>query len=75
MSLNPNIFGAAQHEYEGDKAEVREIYPGARTAPRVKTRTRRHLTGSEAGMATAEYAINSGCGRIRRDSGLHPAQR
>jgi hypothetical protein len=58
MSLNPNSFGASQHEYEeGGKAEVREIYPGARTAPRVKTRTRRRLTGSEAGMATAEYAI------------------
>lgn len=56
MSLNPNSFSGAQHEYEeNSKAEVREIYPGARTAPRVKTRTRRRLTGSEAGMATAEY--------------------
>lgn len=58
MSLNPSSFGAAQHEYEENgKAEVREIYPGARTASRVKTRTRSRLTGSEAGMATAEYAI------------------
>lgn len=58
MSLNPNSFGAAQHEYEENgRTEVREIYPGARTAPRVKTRTRRRPTGSEAGMATAEYAI------------------
>jgi hypothetical protein len=57
MSLNPNSFAAAQHEYQDSEAEVREIYPGASTAPRVRTRTRRQLTGSEAGMATAEYAI------------------
>ena len=57
MTLNPNSFGAAQQEYQDSKAEVREMYPGASTAPRIRTRTRRQLTGSEAGMATAEYAI------------------
>jgi hypothetical protein len=58
MSLNSNSFGATQPEpQESSEAEVREIYPGARTAPRVKTPRRRRLTRSEAGMATAEYAI------------------
>lgn len=38
-------------------AEVREIYPGARAAGPVRSRHRSRFTGSEAGMATAEYAI------------------
>jgi hypothetical protein len=38
-----------------EDAEVREIYPGASNAPR--TRRPGRLFGSEAGMATAEYAI------------------
>jgi len=38
-------------------AEVREIYPGASYPPPASARTRGRLTGSEVGMATAEYAI------------------
>ena len=58
MSLNQNRLGGAQPaRQESDYAEVREIYPGAGTAPRVKMRPRKRLTGSEVGMATAEYAI------------------
>lgn len=58
MSLNHNSTGQAQPLYEaGGQADVREIYPGASSAPRIKARTRRRLMASEAGMATAEYAI------------------
>lgn len=58
MSLNQNSLGGAlPARQESDDAAVREIYPGASTAPRVKVRQRSQLTGSEAGMATAEYAI------------------
>ena len=42
---------------EPDRAEVREIYPGARTAEPVRARRPGRLLGSEGGMATAEYAI------------------
>ena len=42
---------------EPGTAEVREIYPGARTAVPVPGNRRRRTGGSEAGMATAEYAI------------------
>ena len=58
MSLNQHGISEAQplHEDSLDGA-VREIYPGASSAPRIKTRTRRRLMASEAGMATAEYAI------------------
>ena len=42
---------------EPDRAEVREIYPGASTARVVRARRRGRLFGSEGGMATAEYAI------------------
>ncbi|MEO5320031.1 DUF4244 domain-containing protein [Arthrobacter sp. CC3] len=38
-------------------AKVHEIYPGARDAAPVTARARVRLMGSEAGMATAEYAI------------------
>ena len=58
MSLNQNsLDGALPAPQERDDAAVREIYPGASTSPRVKVRQRRRLTGSEAGMTTAEYAI------------------
>ncbi|MEN8583734.1 DUF4244 domain-containing protein [Burkholderia sp. RS01] len=58
MSLNQNSISEARPLYQdsGDGA-VREIYPGASSAPRIKARTRRRLMASEAGMATAEYAI------------------
>lgn len=36
---------------------VREIYPGARTATPVQAREHKKGRRSEAGMATAEYAI------------------
>ena len=38
-----------------EDAEIREIYPGASNVPRTPKRGK--LSGSEAGMATAEYAI------------------
>ena len=38
-------------------AEVREIYPGARTARPIRRSHRLRQLGSETGMATAEYAI------------------
>ena len=59
MSLNHHTPGEAVRplRQESEAADVLEIYPGASTAPRVKTRQRRRLMGSEAGMATAEYAI------------------
>lgn len=58
MSLNQHGATEAQplHQDSPD-GSVREIYPGASTAPRIKARTRRPLMTSEAGMATAEYAI------------------
>ena len=37
-----------------EDAEIREIYPGASNVPRTPKRGK--LSGSEAGMATAEYA-------------------
>lgn len=47
---------------ETGTAEVREIYPGARQGTPVqdfprRARRQNRLLGSEAGMATAEYAI------------------
>ncbi|RAM39152.1 DUF4244 domain-containing protein [Arthrobacter globiformis] len=59
MSLNHHTTGEAARPLRKDseEADVLEIYPGASMAPRVKPRPRRRLTGSEAGMATAEYAI------------------
>lgn len=42
---------------EAGTAEVQEIYPGARTAVPFRTGGRRSRDRSEAGMATAEYAI------------------
>lgn len=59
MSLNHHTPGEAARPLGQDpeEADVLEIYPGASMAPRVKARPRRRLMGSEAGMATAEYAI------------------
>ena len=58
MSLNQHGISEAQPLYQDSGAgAVREIYPGASSAPRIKARPRRRLMGSEAGMATAEYAI------------------
>lgn len=42
---------------EPDTTEVREIFPGASTAGPLRARGPGRLTGSERGMATAEYAI------------------
>jgi len=56
----PDVPDRAQAEAES--GEVREIYPGARLAAPVQVfprpaRRRKRVLGSEAGMATAEYAI------------------
>lgn len=48
--------GARHVHSEKEGAEVLEIYPGAAAAD-PRARKRRKLIGSEAGMATAEYAI------------------
>jgi hypothetical protein len=42
---------------DSEEADVLEIYPGASKAPRVRPLPRGRLMASEAGMATAEYAI------------------
>ena len=48
----------AAHAHLGTEgAEIREIFPGASAAEPFRARKRRRVTGSEAGMATAEYAI------------------
>ena len=48
----------ARHTHPGTEgAEIREIFPGASAAEPSRARKRRRVTGSEAGMATAEYAI------------------
>jgi hypothetical protein len=59
MSLHQHTPGEAARplHQESVEADVLEIYPGASMAPRVKARPRWRLMGSEAGMATAEYAI------------------
>ncbi len=63
MTHHPNApAGPDRESAETGTAEVREIYPGARQAPPVQAgpaagRRRRRQLGSEAGMATAEYAI------------------
>ena len=53
--LGPRTARHAQPGTEG--AEIREIFPGASAAEPLRARKRRRVTGSEAGMATAEYAI------------------
>lgn len=63
MTLHRNAAaGHDRAEADTGTAEVREIYPGARQAPPVRDFSRparrwKKLPGSEAGMATAEYAI------------------
>jgi hypothetical protein len=59
MSLNHHSTGEAARplRQDSEEADVLEIYPGASMAPRVKPRQCRSFMGSEAGMATAEYAI------------------
>lgn len=58
MSTTTRSLDRSQTAQAGsDDAWVSEIYPGASSAPRVKNTSRLRLFGSEAGMATAEYAI------------------
>jgi hypothetical protein len=58
MSIHRNApAGNRREAAEPGTAEIREIYPGARNAGPVRSRHRSRFTGSEAGMATAEYAI------------------
>ncbi len=61
MSTTSGIRQEAHQDPSGAAAQadakVREIYPGASYAAPVSARTRLRLLGSEAGMATAEYAI------------------
>jgi hypothetical protein len=58
MSIHHNEVPAGTREAAAPgTAEIREIYPGARVAGPVRPHRRRRLLGSEAGMATAEYAI------------------
>ena len=59
MSLNYQSPGEAARplRQDSEEADVLEIYPGASNAPRVRPWPRRRLMASEAGMATAEYAI------------------
>lgn len=56
--VSPVGPGNAQHTHPvREGAEIREIYQGASAAEPFRGRKRRRLVGSEAGMATAEYAI------------------
>lgn len=58
MSINRDVpVKNAREAAEPGTAEVREIYPGARSAEPVRGSRRRRTGGSDAGMATAEYAI------------------
>ncbi|MET3810190.1 DUF4244 domain-containing protein [Arthrobacter sp. UYEF3] len=63
MTYHPNApAGPGPASAETGTAELREIYPGARQAPPVRVhhsagRWQKELRSSEAGMATAEYAI------------------
>ena len=54
MSLNHGVSEAQPLYTDSTDGAVREIYPGASSAPRIKARTRRGLMASEAGMATAD---------------------
>jgi Protein of unknown function (DUF4244) len=61
MYINDNPGGTA-HANAGDEdfGNVREIFPGATALPRVRNESpwsQLRDFGSEAGMATAEYAI------------------
>jgi hypothetical protein len=60
-TINPLDRSLAAQTHPGEDG-ISEIYPGARTSARVKNPAvknpgRLRLFGSEAGMATAEYAI------------------
>ena len=58
MSIHRDSPAESRRVPEGPRtAEVREIYPGARSASPVVSSRGRRQRGSEAGMATAEYAI------------------
>lgn len=58
MSANQDAPAEARTEPAAPvTAEVREIYPGARTATPVQAREHNRARRSETGMATAEYAI------------------
>jgi hypothetical protein len=63
MSLKANLQMRNDHLQQvsspaaADGADVKEIYPGASEAVPVRAQRRRRIAGSEAGMATAEYAI------------------
>lgn len=58
MSIHPNEVPAGTSAAAAPgTAEIREIYPGARGSDTVRPHRSRRLPGSEAGMATAEYAI------------------
>lgn len=57
MSIHQDAPAEARTAQEPGTAEVYEIYPGASAVIPVRRRGRRRLRGSEAGMATAEYAI------------------
>jgi hypothetical protein len=57
MSSNQDTPAATRTAREPGAAEVYEIYPGASAVVRVEPRGRRSPGDSEAGMATAEYAI------------------
>lgn len=58
MSTHPDSMAKPGSEPVQDRTgEVREIYPGARAATPVHARLHTEGRRSEAGMATAEYAI------------------
>jgi len=57
MSTTQDTPAATRPAHEPGAAEVYEIYPGASAIVPVQPRGRRSPGDSEAGMATAEYAI------------------
>ena len=58
MSTNQDTPAARRIDAgEGGVAEVYEIYPGASSVVPVQPRGRKGPPASQAGMATAEYAI------------------
>ncbi|MFF1382043.1 DUF4244 domain-containing protein [Arthrobacter sp. NPDC058288] len=59
ITSNHRLFAQPKASAKGGNvdAQVLEIYPGASEAAPVSGRAHRRLMGSEAGMATAEYAI------------------
>lgn len=58
MSIYREAPGAIRRTpAEPGTAEILEIFPGASTAAPVRGSRRKRHSGSDAGMATAEYAI------------------